>query len=59
MRHYAREHERDQRRIDQLQAAKTSYLVGMKAIEACWNLVSPGFFCCLKSPARESLQRFS
>ena len=39
MRHYAREHDRDQRRIDDLQAAKATYQAGMRAIESCWNQV--------------------
>ncbi|KAH7108505.1 hypothetical protein BKA62DRAFT_682424 [Auriculariales sp. MPI-PUGE-AT-0066] len=37
MRHYAREHARDQNRIEQLEAAKLTYHVGMRAIESCWS----------------------
>ncbi|KZV81614.1 hypothetical protein EXIGLDRAFT_844460 [Exidia glandulosa HHB12029] len=37
MRHYAREHERGRRRVEELEAAQETYLAGMQAIETCWN----------------------
>ncbi|EJD35307.1 hypothetical protein AURDEDRAFT_188795 [Auricularia subglabra TFB-10046 SS5] len=37
MRHYAREHERGRRRIEQLEAARETYQASMLAIETCWN----------------------
>ena len=40
MRHYSKEHERDQTRIEELELRKSTCEAGLAAISACWAQVS-------------------